>query len=103
MEISKTVKIVGLTTAIVTLVATIGSYGWWAANNLATADDVNNIEAKYTTLKLVSNYMIDQHIAALVAQVSRLEAKRGKTAADIEQIRYLRAEIQRLRDIKTKG
>lgn len=75
------------------LIATVGGGGYWAANNLADKAEVQVVAVK-------ADFAIDKHAEYLLAQINRLESKRGKTAEDLEQLRYLREELKRLREIR---
>jgi len=86
-------KLFAQITTAATLIFTLAGAGWWAANNLALAEDVKEVRTK-------AELALDLHIQILTTQLSRLEAKRKKTRYDLDQIKYLREQINLLRGIK---
>jgi len=83
-------KIAQLST-IIGLILTLGGGGYWFAMNTATAEDVDKANTK-------AEISIDLHIESLTSQLSRLLDKKRKNQADLDQIKYLRDKIQRLRE-----
>ena len=75
------------------IAATLGGGGYWVGTTFATNDSVIVIASK-------ADYALDKHLESLLAQANRLEEKRNKTPDDLDQLRYLRDEINRLREIR---
>ena len=47
-----------------------------------------------------AQYSIDLHIQGIMAQIARLEAKPNRTTDDQAQLKYLRDELARLRELR---
>jgi hypothetical protein len=47
-----------------------------------------------------ANYVLDKQMESTLAQINKLEAKQSKTQDDRDQIKYLREDLQRSRDIR---
>lgn len=89
------VNIAMLSTAV-GLIATLGGGGFWAAQVLGAKAEKSELLA----VNAKSDYVIDRQMESQLAQINRLEDKNKKTQDDREQLRYLREELQRLRDIR---
>ena len=87
-------NIVQRTGAIAGLVIVLTGAGWTAANTFATTDQVRLAETK-------ADYALDMLIQSLREQLARLKAKPNKDLDDFGQISYLRAEIERLRKVRS--
>ena len=79
--------------AAITIGTALVGGGWYAANNFASKEEV-------TIVAYQSGFILDKQIESLLAQKSRLESKKVKTQDDRDQIKYLREEIERTRQIK---
>jgi hypothetical protein len=76
--------------------ATIG--GGWYVNDyvherLATKDEVLVAGTK-------ADYALDKQMEALLAKINALASKKHKTADDIQQLEYLRQELERTRQMR---
>ena len=74
------------------------AFGGWAARDyieerLASKEDVVVAGVK-------ADYALDQQMAALIAQISYLERKKNKSAEEINQLDYLRNQLQIMRNIR---
>jgi len=84
---------------VVGLVATLGGGGYWFATELeakASKDYMQVVESK-------ADYSLDKNMEYILTQINRIEAKPNKTQYDYEQLKYLRSELARLRQIRTGG
>ena len=88
-------NISALSTAV-GLVVTLGGGGFWVANTIATKADKEDVLIVATQ----TQFALDKQIESLLAQINKLEAKKVKTEDDRDQIRYLREEVKRTREIK---
>lgn len=82
--------------AAIGLVATVGGGGVWFANEL-------NAKATHEEVQVVgvqAEYALDKHLEYILSQINRLERKSHKTPDDVEQLRYLREELKRLREVR---
>jgi len=78
------------------LMMLIGGSGYTLATKLdAKADKplVVAVDAKV-------DYILDKQMESTLSQINKLEAKPQKTQDDREQIRYLREELERSREIR---
>ena len=85
----------------------IAGVGWGSYQYLDTIYAKKSlVERNTTSVKIVAtkvDYALDKQLESLLAQADKLNAKAdsGKaTQADFEQLRYLRDEIKRLREIR---
>ena len=80
------------------LVSTLAGGGWGAheyvTNNLASKEAVEVVENK-------ADYVLDQQMAALIAQIAYLEQKKNKTADEINQLNYLRKQLDSMRKVRS--
>jgi len=86
----------GSLSAAVFVVASFGGGIWWAATELATKDEV-------FVVAVGTNYALDKLMEYTLVQINLLEQKikDGRaTQSDVEQLRYHRAELQRLREMR---
>ena len=81
-----------------TVVTTLALGGWAARdyvdNNLASKDEVVVAGVK-------ADFVIDQQMAALIAQISYLERKQRKTQDEINQLNYLRQQLETMRRVRS--
>ena len=82
--------------AIVGLLGTVGGGGIWLATTYATNEELQVVASK-------AEYALDKQMELILTQINRLEAKKNKTQDDYEQLRYLRSELKRLREIRRGG
>lgn len=82
--------------AAIGLVTTLGGGGYWVANELTAKAD----HAEVVAVNAKAEYVMDKQMESMLAQVNKLESKKGKTPDDLDQLRYLRDEVKRLRDIR---
>ena len=58
--------------------------------------------AEVVAVNAKAEFVMDKQMESMLAQINKLEQKQGKTPDDIEQLRYLRDELKRLRDIRQR-
>jgi len=79
--------------------ATLAGGGWGAheylSQNYAPADKVYVVGAK-------ADYILDIQLENLVRQVAVLEQKKNKTAEEINQLNYLRKQVEDARKVRAK-
>ena len=79
---------------LVGLITSLGAGGWWASENLAQKEEVQIAVFK-------ADVSLDKHIEALTKQAALIEAKGDKaTRSELEQLKYIRDEIKRLRETR---
>ena len=86
----------GTISTIVSLVGALGGGGYVVATTFATNSDLQVVASR-------TDYIMDKQIESLIGQINLLEAKAraGKaTQYDIEQLKYLREELVRMRAIR---
>ena len=88
-----------LSWSILGVVVTSLAFGGWAArdyvdNNLASKESV-----VITGLK--ADFVLDQQMAALIAQIAYLERKPRKTQDEISQLNYLRGQLDIMRKVRS--
>jgi hypothetical protein len=80
-----------------TLVAGLAFGGWhlngYIATNLASKNEVRAVTAK-------ADILMDQRIEALVGQIAFLERKSNKTLEELNQLEYLRKQLEIMRDVQ---
>jgi len=82
-----------------TLITTISGGTWYVSENFARQDDLVVVASK-------ADYALDKQMEYLLSQINRLDSKAraGKaTEYDMEQIRYMREELKRLRALRRGG
>jgi peptidoglycan hydrolase CwlO-like protein len=84
--------------ASIGLVSTVGGGGYWVADTLGDKADKSEVIA----VSLKAEYIMDKQIESLYAQIVKIESKPHKTPDDIQQLQYLREELQRLREIRQR-
>lgn len=85
-----------LLSTTVGLIALIGGGGYTLATKLEAKADkpiVMVVDDK-------ANYVLDKQIESTLSQINRLEAKQIKSQDDRDQIKYLREDLQRSREIR---
>lgn len=87
-----------LTGILATAVSGLAFGGWavrsYVADELASKDEVRLAGSKV-------DYVLDRQLESLIAQISYLERKRNKTAGELEQLRYLREQLDLMRKVRT--
>jgi len=86
----------GSISAAVALLASLSGGVWWVATEVAMKDDLVVVASK-------ADYALDKQMEYLLSQINRLDAKaRAREASqyDMEQLRYLREELKRLRALR---
>jgi hypothetical protein len=78
--------------AAVTLIA-LGGSGYALLDAKADKPVVLAVDDK-------ANYVLDRQMESTLSQINRLESKPNKTQDDRDQIKYLREDLQRSRDIR---
>lgn len=78
---------------LVSVIAAIGGGGYWVAKEVATHEEVQVAESK-------ADFSLDKHQEYILEQINRLELKKQKSPDDLEQLRYLRDELKRLREVR---
>lgn len=78
------------------LAATLGGGGYLASEALSAKAD----RAEVVAVNSKTDYIIDKQMESTLSQINKLESKQVKTQDDREQIRYLREELQRSREIR---
>lgn len=78
--------------------ASIAGAGWGAHTYLtdtyAERADVNLAGAK-------ADFVLDRQMAALIAEIAYLERKPNKTPGEIEQLRWLREQLELMRRVRS--
>lgn len=81
-----------------TLVTGLAFGGWkardWIENELASKVEVIVAGTK-------ADYSLDIHMQRVIAEISRLEAKRKLTQEERDQVKFLRDDLERLRKIRS--
>jgi len=85
-----------LLSTTVGLIALIGGGGYTLATKLEAKADKPTVVA----VDAKTDYLLDKQMEGTLSQINRLEAKPKKTQDDREQIRYLREELERSREIR---
>ena len=75
--------------------------GWTAHETLATKNDLNKVSEQVELAGYQAQFALDQQIEDVSAKIARLQEKPNKTAEDIENLRYWRGVLQRLRAIRS--
>lgn len=86
---------------ITTLVSAIGGGGYWLAEKVPTKDDIKIVELKVEAQDAKTNYLYDTQMESQVKQINRLESKTNKTPDEIEQLRFLREELNTQRKMRS--
>lgn len=47
-----------------------------------------------------ADFVLDRQMASLIAEIAYLERKQNKTAAEIEQLRWLREQLDQMRRVR---
>lgn len=79
--------------SIIALISSIGGGGVYLATHYATNNDLQVVASK-------AQYSLDKHMELILIQINRIESKPHKSRDDIEQLRYLRDELKRLRELR---
>lgn len=85
--------------SILGVVVTSLAFGGWAArdyvdNNLASKEQVVVAGTKV-------DFVLDQQMAALIAQIAYLERKQRKTQDEVNQLNYLRGQLDIMRKVRS--
>lgn len=80
--------------------ATLVAVGWAGRETLATKGDIDKLDTAVQVASYQAQFALDQQIDDVTAKIARLEQKPNKTAEDIENLRYWRGVLQRLRAIR---
>jgi len=86
------------------IAGTLVVLGWTAHETLATKGDLDKVTERIEIAGYQAQFALDQQIEDVSAKIARLEEKinRGEgKAADIENLRYWRGVLQRLRAIRS--
>lgn len=81
---------------VISLVTAIGGGGYWVATSLEAKADKPIVVA----VDDKANYVLDKQIESTLSQINRLETKPNKTQDDRDQIKYLREDLERSRQIR---
>jgi hypothetical protein len=81
------------TIAAVVALITLGGSGYAMLEAKADKPIVLAVDDK-------ANYVLDKQMESTLAQINKLEAKQNKTQDDRDQIKYLREDLQRSREIR---
>ena len=76
-----------------TIVTTLGGAGWYARDTIATKEDVVVAASK-------ANTALDLQMESLIQKIAKLDSKVGKTQEELEQLRYWRQQLERLRKMR---
>ncbi len=79
------------------------SFGYWASDTLATNESLQTTNDRITITEAKADYILDIQIQSLLAQIQRIQSKPQKTIDDREQVKYLREEVKRIREISKVG
>jgi len=80
------------------LALTLSGGGYWVSEQLASKAGKDQL----MVVELKADFVMDKQIESMHSQINKIESKPAKTQDDREQIRYLRDEVKRLREIKQK-
>jgi len=81
----------------VVIVGAITGATWSVKSQIATQDDVMALDEKIVIAGSKADIALDRQMEAMIAQIARIEQKPNKTRDDIEQLRYLRRQLEILR------
>lgn len=82
--------------SVVSLVSAVGGGGYWVSNELHAKADKPIVMA----VDDKANYVLDRQMESTLSQINKLESKQNKTQDDREQLKYLREDLQRSREIR---
>ena len=77
--------------------STVGG-GWYVR------DYIDTRLASKEEVKLAGNkadFVLDQQMAALIGQIAYLERKANKTAGELQQLNYLRQQLDHMRKVRS--
>lgn len=72
--------------------------GGWGAHVYLTETYAPVEEVKIAGAQV--QFVLDRQIAATIGEIAYLERKQNKTAAEIEQLRYLRKQLDEMRQVR---
>ena len=72
--------------------------GGWEANEYLHSTFASQEAVMIAGAKL--EYLMDQRMESIVAEIAWLERKRNKTAEELKQLDYLREKLDRLRKVQ---
>ena len=81
----------------VTIVGAIGAGVWTLHDTIATQDDVSHLSDKIVIAGSKADIALDRQMEAMIAQIAHLQAKSNKTQEDLNQLNYLRQQLEILR------
>ena len=70
----------------------------WGAHEYLTHTYAERESVK--VVELQAQFVLDQQIESIVKAIAHLERKRNKTPGEIEQLRYLREQLQIMRRVR---
>lgn len=85
-----------LISSAVGLAITLSGGGYWVGTELSSKAD----KVELLAVNSKADFIMDKQIESMHSQINKIDAKSIKTPDDREQIRYLRDEVKRLREIR---
>ena len=89
------------TISALTVIGGVAGGGYWFSENVPTKDDIKVVELKVEAQDAKTNYLYDTQMESQVKQINRLESKTSKTLDEIEQLRFLREELNTQRKMRS--
>lgn len=87
-----------LTTTIVVGCLGVAGVGWQAHEYL---HDTFSKREPVILAGAKADFVLDRQISSVAAEIGYLERKQNKTAADIEQLRWLREQLDQMRRVRS--
>ena len=91
----------GMLVAALSLIGTIGGGGYWLANNVPSTDDMKLAESKIEAQDAKTNYLYDIQMTRQIKEIDKLESKPNKTREEVEQLRYMREQLNEQRKMRS--
>lgn len=85
---------------IALFIGAIGGYGW-LITTFATRAVVAEIRQTVIVAQTQAQTALDIQMEDIMARIARLEAKPNKNSEDVRQINFLRAELERVRRMRS--
>ena len=85
--------------SILGTVITTLAFGGWTVKDYVDTELASKGEVQVAGLK--ADFVLDQQMAALIAQIAYLERKGKKTQDEINQLNYLRRQLEIMRKVRS--